>query len=134
LLVGYVEYDTGNRQAAETTRQAALSLGSEADHGEIIAWAHQMRAWINLTSGDYHGVVAASRAGKDVTPYSSVAVQFAQEAKAWARIGDRRQTEVALNTDGLDPALLANRTAMVRAAWAGNGNRKTRAWGGADIW
>ena len=98
LLVGCVEYDTGNRQAAETTRQAALSLGTEADHGEIIAWAHEMRAWINLTSGDYHGVIAAARTGTEVTPHSSVAVQLAaQEAKAWARIGDRRQTEVALD-------------------------------------
>jgi hypothetical protein len=98
LLVGCVEYDTGNRHAAETTRQAALSLGLEADHGEIIAWAHEMRAWINLTTGDYHGVVAAARNGTEVTPHQSVAVQlFAQEAKAWARIGDRRQTEVALD-------------------------------------
>ena len=98
LLVGCVEYDTGNRHAAETTRQAALSLGMEADHGEIIAWAHEMRAWINLTTGDYHGVVAATRAGTEVTPHHSVAVQLlAQEAKAWARIGDRRQTEVALD-------------------------------------
>ena len=98
LLVGCVEYDTGNRHAAETTRQAALSLGIEADHGEIIAWAHEMRAWINLTTGDYHGVIAAARAGTEVTPHQSVAVQlFAQEAKAWARIGDNRQTEVALD-------------------------------------
>ena len=51
-----------------------------------------------LTTGDYNGVVAASRAGTEVTPHHSVAVQlFAQEAKAWARIGDRRQTEVALD-------------------------------------
>lgn len=35
LLIGCVEYDTGNRSAAETTRQAALSLGIEADHQEI---------------------------------------------------------------------------------------------------
>jgi hypothetical protein len=98
LLVGCVEYDTGNRQAAETTRQAALSLGVEADHGDIMGWAHEVRAWINLTSGDYHGVVAAARAGTEITPQSSVAVQLAaQEAKAWARIGDRRQTEVALD-------------------------------------
>ena len=74
LLVGCVEYDTGNRHAAETTRQAALSLGTEADHGEIIAWAHEMRAWINLTTGDYNGVIAASRAGTEVTPHHSVAV------------------------------------------------------------
>lgn len=57
-----------------------------------------MRAWINLTTGDYHGVITAARAGTEVTPHHSVAVQlFAQEAKAWARIGDHRQTEVALD-------------------------------------
>lgn len=98
LLVGCVGYDSGNRQAAETTRQAALSLGTDADHGEIIAWAHEMRAWINLTSGDYHGVIAAARTGAEVTPHSGVAVQLAsQEAKAWAQLGDRRQTKVALD-------------------------------------
>ena len=98
LLIGCVEYGTGNRQAAETTRQAALSLGTEADHAEIQAWAQEMRAWMNLTTGDYHGVVAAARHGTDVAPHTSVAVQLAaQEAKAWARIGDRRQTEVALD-------------------------------------
>jgi hypothetical protein len=98
LLVGCVEYDMGNRHAAETTRQAALSLGVEAEHGEIVAWAHEMRAWINLTTGDYHGVVAAARNGTEVTQHHSVAVQlFAQEAKAWARLGDQRQTEVALD-------------------------------------
>jgi hypothetical protein len=96
--VGCVEYDAGQRHAAETTRQAALSLGVEADHGEIIAWAHEMRAWINLTNGGCNGVIAAARNGIDVTPHYSVAVQlFAQEAKAWARMGDRRQTEIALD-------------------------------------
>ena len=70
----------------------------EADQRDIRAWAHEIRAWINLTSGDYHGVVAAARAGTEATPHNSVAVQLAaQEAKAWARIGDRRQTEVALD-------------------------------------
>ncbi len=38
------------------------------------------------------------QAGIDAAPHHSVAVQLAaQEAKAWARIGDRRQTEVALD-------------------------------------
>ncbi len=83
LLLGCVEYDTGNRSAAETTRQAALSLGTEAEHAEIEAWAHEIRAWMALTSGDYHGVVAAARAGTDAAPHHSVAVQLAgQEAKA----------------------------------------------------
>ncbi len=98
LLIGCVEYDSGNRAAAETTRQAALSLGTEADHPEITAWAHEIRAWMALTTGDYHGVVAAARAGTEAAPHHSVAVQLAaQEAKAWARIGDRRQTEVSLD-------------------------------------
>ena len=75
-----------------------MSLGTEAEHAEIRAWAHEIRAWMALTSGDYHGVVAAARAGTDAAPHHSVAVQLAgQEAKAWARIGDRRQTEVALD-------------------------------------
>lgn len=98
LLLGCVEYDTGDRQAAETTRQAALSLGGEADHADIQGWAHEMRAWMALTTGDYHGVVAAARSGTEVAPHSGVAVQLAaQEAKSWARIGDRRQAEVALD-------------------------------------
>jgi hypothetical protein len=98
LLLACIEYDTGNRQAAETTRQAALSLGVEADHPEIQGWAQEIRARMNLTAGDYHGVIAAARAGTDMAPVHGVTVQLAaQEAKAWARIGDRRQTEVALD-------------------------------------
>jgi tetratricopeptide (TPR) repeat protein len=98
LLIACVEYDSGDRQAAETTRQAAMGLGTEADHGEIRAWAHEIRAWIDLTTGNYHGVVAAARADIEAAPGHSVAIQLAaQEAKAWARIGDRRATEVALD-------------------------------------
>ena len=86
LLLACVEYDTGKRQQAETTRQAALSLGTEADHAEIKAWAHEIRAWIALTTGNYHGVIAAAHAGVDAAPHHSVAIQlFAQEAKAWAQ-------------------------------------------------
>jgi len=98
LLIACVEYDSGDRQAAETTRRGALSLGEEADHPEIKAWAHEIRAWIALTTGNYHGVVTAARAGIEAAPHNPVAIQLsAQEAKAWARIGDRRQTEVALD-------------------------------------
>src|SRR6266704_5499945 len=53
---------------------------------------------MNLTGGDYNGVIAAAHAGTEAAPVHSVTVQLAaQEAKAWARIGDRRQTEVALD-------------------------------------
>ncbi|MFE9427108.1 XRE family transcriptional regulator [Kitasatospora sp. NPDC006697] len=98
LLVGCVEYDMGDRRAAESTRRAALSLGAEAEHAGIQGWAHEMRAWFAVTAGDYRGVLAASNAGTGVAAQQGVAVQLAaQEAKAWARLGDRRQAEVALD-------------------------------------
>lgn len=98
LLVGCVEYDMGDRLAAEATRKAALTLGQEAGNTEIVGWAYEMRAWFAITTGDYRGVIAASRAGTDAAANHGVAVQLlAQEAKAWARVGDRRQMEVALD-------------------------------------
>ncbi|CAL9502535.1 hypothetical protein SUDANB145_03451 [Streptomyces sp. enrichment culture] len=98
LLVGCAEYDTGARHAAEAARQAALSLATEAGHAEIAGWAHEMRAWFALTDGDYRGAVAAARAGAERAPNHGVAVQLAaQEAKAWARLGERRRVEAALD-------------------------------------
>ena len=63
-----------------------------------MAWAQEMRAWFALTRGDYRGVLAAAATGHEVAPNGAAAVQLhAQKAKAWARIGDRRQVEVALD-------------------------------------
>lgn len=98
LLVGCVEYDSGRPRDAEATRQAALMLGAEAGELSVQGWAHEMRAWFALTRGDYRGVIAAAEAGIAVAPNESVAAQlYAQQAKAWARLGDRTQTEVALD-------------------------------------
>lgn len=98
LLVGCVEYDSGRPRDAEATRQAALMLGQEAGELSVQGWAHEMRAWFALTRGDYRGVIAAAEAGIAVAPTESVAAQlYAQKAKAWARLGDRSQTEVALD-------------------------------------
>lgn len=99
LLIGCVEYDMGRSRAAEATRQGALSLGREADHAGIVGWAHEMRSWYSLTQGDYRGAILAARAGHDaVGGYHDVTVQLAaHRAKAWARIGDRREVELALD-------------------------------------
>lgn len=98
LLLGCVEYDMGLRHDSEATRRAAWSLGEESGRADVMGWAQEMRAWFALTQGDYHGVIAATEAGRAIAPHESVAVQLAaQQAKAWARMGDRRQTEVALN-------------------------------------
>jgi tetratricopeptide (TPR) repeat protein len=97
-LVGCVEYDSTNRAAAEATRKAAWSLGQESGNTEVMAWAQEMRAWFALTRGDYRGVLDAAETGHAAAPRGSAAVQLhAQKAKAWARIGDRRQVEVALD-------------------------------------
>ncbi|MER6364440.1 XRE family transcriptional regulator [Kitasatospora sp. NPDC001527] len=98
LLVGCVEYDLGRPRDAEATRQAALMLGTEAGEPSVQGWAHEMRAWFALTRGDYRGVIAAAEAGIALAPNESVVAQlYAQKAKAWARLGDRQQTEVALD-------------------------------------
>lgn len=97
LLVGCVEYDMGQRRQAEATRRAGLSLGEEAGNLDIIGWAHEMRAWYALTQGDYRSAIAASLAGEAIAGDRGVSVQLtAQRAKAWARIGDRREVELAL--------------------------------------
>ncbi|SCG55418.1 hypothetical protein GA0070613_2541 [Micromonospora inositola] len=98
LLVGCVEYDMGLRRVAEGTRKAALTLGEEAGNAAISGWAYEMRAWYALTQGDYRGVIAAAEAGEAVAAHDRAAVQLAaQRAKAWARLGDRRQVETALD-------------------------------------
>src|SRR6266851_10479796 len=80
------------------TRQAAWSLGEESGNTEVMACAQEMRAWFAHTRGDYRGVLAAAATGHEVAPHGPAAVQLhAQKAKAWARIGDRRQVEVALD-------------------------------------
>lgn len=98
LLVGCVEYDMGDHRSAESTRRMALDLGTDADDREIIGWAHEMTAWFALTSGDYRRVIAASQTGAEAAGHRSVAVQLAaQQAKAWARLGNRRQVEITLD-------------------------------------
>ncbi|MEU5690723.1 helix-turn-helix transcriptional regulator [Actinosynnema sp. NPDC020468] len=97
LLVGCLEYDLGDRRAAEATRQAALNLGHEVGSPGILGWAYEMKAWFALTSGDYRGVIAAAGAGQSASGSHSVGVQLiAQEAKAWARMGREPEMEDAL--------------------------------------
>lgn len=89
LLAGCVEYDLGMSSAAESTRTAAMQLGGEADHPEIVGWAHEMTAWFALTQGRYRQAMQAAQRGQAVARTSSVHVQLiAQEAKARARMGE----------------------------------------------
>lgn len=98
LVLGCVEYDMRHRQRAEAARREALSLAEEVGDTAQMAWAFEMRAWFDLTQNNYRGVLDAAQAGIDIAPSSQAAVQLtAQQAKAWARLGDRRQVELALD-------------------------------------
>lgn len=97
LLIGCLEYDLDQPRAAEATRVAALQLANEANNVTLIGWGHEMRAWFALTKGRYREVIEAAQAGQDAAPGRSVSVQLiAQEAKAWARMGNQRNVVRAL--------------------------------------
>ncbi|MBF6463584.1 XRE family transcriptional regulator [Nocardia beijingensis] len=98
LLVGCVDYDLGRRTAAEATRRAAQSLAREAEHLEIAAWAAEMTAWFALTQGNYRGVIETVQPTLEVSQHLRVGVQLAaQRAKAWARLGNPREVDAALD-------------------------------------
>lgn len=97
LLVGCLEYDTGQARAAEATRVGALELGQESGNAAVVGWAHEMRAWFALTHGRSREMLAAAQAGQDAAPGRSVSAQlFGHEAKAWARMGNQRNVLRAL--------------------------------------
>jgi transcriptional regulator with XRE-family HTH domain len=98
LLVGCLEWDRGSTTRAEASRRKALSLGEESGSTDVSGWADELRAWFALTQGDYRTVIAAGERGQAIAVGQPVRVQLAaQTARAWARIGERRQTEVALD-------------------------------------
>jgi len=99
LLVSCLEYDLGSEADAEAARQSAIQMAHEIDNTEIAAWACEIRSWMAVTSGDYYATVAAAREGLAITRSHGVSVQLlAQEAKAWARLRNRTQVEVSLET------------------------------------
>lgn len=98
LIGGCVEYDMGKRQTAELSRRSALEIASEIGHAEIASWAWEMEAWFALTQGRVGDIVAACEAGHRADSVNSVGVQlYAQQAKAYARMGDGKQVRVSLD-------------------------------------
>ena len=98
LLVGCLEYDQGLTTRAEASRALGLSLGSESGSTEVVGWAFELQAWQALTQGDFRAAIAAGEAGRAVAPSGGPTVALtAQTARAWARIGQRREVEVALD-------------------------------------
>jgi transcriptional regulator with XRE-family HTH domain/tetratricopeptide (TPR) repeat protein len=99
LLRATVHIDLRHRSAAEAHLATAADLAGHAGHAEIQAWCLETRAWDVLTSGDYRRAVDLSQQAQAVAPAGSSAhIQAtAQEARAWARMGDQRQTRRMLD-------------------------------------
>jgi hypothetical protein len=76
----------------------ASRLAGEAGHAELAAWCAETGAWKALTDGSYREAVELSRAARRIAPKrTSVHIQAtAQEGRAWARLGDSRETRAAL--------------------------------------
>jgi hypothetical protein len=97
VLLACVQFDMGDHQAAEDTRDAAFQLGTEAEHQEIMAWSFELLAWFALVGGRYEEVIDHARTGLVLAPNTSAGVQLAvQEAKGWARLGNRQEAEQAM--------------------------------------
>lgn len=98
LLTGCVDYDLGRTQEADRSRAAALRLGRETGHGEIMAWSFEMSAWFALTKGRLDSVARFAEAGSQAAPNTSVVVQLsAQSAKAAARMGHGQEVSRILD-------------------------------------
>jgi transcriptional regulator with XRE-family HTH domain len=102
VLIAVLHYDLGEREAAEVGRDAALHLGQEAGNPEVQAWAFEAPAYFAIFEGRPRDAVDLCLAGQQVAPLDSsvFAALNMQEARAWARLGDRRAAEEALLRGG----------------------------------
>jgi hypothetical protein len=86
------------RDAAAAHLATAAQLARETGHAELGAWCLETRAWQVLTEGDYRQAAAISQGAQRVAPAgSSARIQAtAQEGRAWARLGDTRETYASM--------------------------------------
>lgn len=98
LLAATVDIDLRQRPAANARLSTAASLAEEAGHLEIVAWCLETQAWDALTDGRFIVAAELSQAAQRVAPRDGSAIiqSTAQEGRAWARLGDRRQARNAL--------------------------------------
>jgi hypothetical protein len=96
-LLATLEFDAGDQPAAEDSRDAALQLGKAAGHQEIMAWSFELLAWFALVNHQPRQAIDLAQQGLTLAPNTSAGVQLAmQQARVWARLGQRRETEQAL--------------------------------------
>lgn len=97
-LLACLLWDNGSRYPSEMAADTARRLSDQALHDEISGWTWEMNAWHSLTAGRYHEAVVYAESGEHVAPGTNAAVHCAvHTARGWARIGDLKQSEAALN-------------------------------------
>lgn len=96
-LLACVDWDMNEREAAETARAATLRFAKEIEHSELIAWSYEIQAWFALTEGRYSDVTSIAKAAQNIGGENSAIVQLImQEARGWARLGNRQAAESAI--------------------------------------
>ncbi|MFK4036856.1 helix-turn-helix transcriptional regulator [Nonomuraea wenchangensis] len=85
--------------AAAARLRTAAQLAEETEHREIAAWCLETEAWQVLTEGDFGRALTLAQAAQRVAPSGSSAYiqATAQEGRAWARLGQARETHETLN-------------------------------------
>jgi transcriptional regulator with XRE-family HTH domain len=99
LIGATLHIDVKDDAAAVAELRTARELAEQAEHPELAAWCFETEAWKVLTHGDHQCAVELSRAAQAVAPRgSSAGIQAcAQEGRAWARLGETRETYAAIN-------------------------------------
>lgn len=98
LLAATLHIDLEQRRPARGWLSTAASLAWHAGHDEIHAWRYATEAWQALTDRDYRRALQLSKTGQQIAPRgSSAEIQAtAQEGRAWARLGEGRDTYDAI--------------------------------------
>jgi transcriptional regulator with XRE-family HTH domain len=99
LLAATLQIDLNQRAAGDARLSTAASLARQAEQDEIHAWCYETRAWDALTGGDYGRALDLSRTAQHIAPAGSSALiqATAQEGRAWARLGRKRETTDTLH-------------------------------------
>jgi transcriptional regulator with XRE-family HTH domain len=99
LLAATLHIDLKQGSAAAARLATAATLSRHAGQREILAWTFETQAWAVITEGDYRRALELSQTAQEIAPPGgSVIIQAtAQEGRAWARLGQARETYAALD-------------------------------------
>jgi len=108
LELARLHFDTGEREAAEANRDAALRLARQAGEAELAAAAVEALAAWALADGRFGDALELARAGQDLAPPASLAALdlVLDEAQAWASLGDPGAAAGARRQAALTRAML----------------------------